>query len=86
MTPLIIPADLATRTEAQKIAWYRATLLAGYLEADIRAAVESKFGRQTDEDWLYLRRAAAKPAESAQAAGGGMVLLLAAAAAYFLLG
>lgn len=77
-----LPANLGTMTEAQKIAWYRATLAAGFTNEAIRAAVESRYGRQSDSDWTYLR---AKASQAAPAAGGAG-LLIAAAAAYFLLG
>jgi hypothetical protein len=77
-----LPANLGTMTEAQKIAWYRATLAAGNTDAAIRAAVEATYGRQSDSSWTYLR---AKAAQTGGAAGGAG-LLIAAAAAYFLLG
>ena len=77
-----LPANLGTMTEAQKIAWYRATLAAGNTDAAIRAAVEATYGRQSDSSWTYLRAKAAQAAP----AGGGAGLLIAAAAAYFLLG
>jgi predicted kinase len=75
-------------TEAQKIAWYRATLAAGFTNEAIRAAVEARYGRQSDSDWTYLRaKAAQTAAQTAAPAGGGAGLLIAAAAAaYFLLG
>jgi hypothetical protein len=80
-----LPANLGTMTEAQKIAWYRATLAAGFTNESIRAAVEAVYGRQSDSDWTYLRaKAAAQPA--APAGGGAGLLIAAAAAAYFLLG
>jgi len=79
-----LPANLGTMTEAQKIAWYRATLAAGFTNESIRAAVEAVYGRQSDSDWTYLR---AKASQAAPAGGaGGAGLLIAAAAAYFLLG
>lgn len=81
---LQLPANLSTMNEAQKVAWYRATLAAGNSDAAIRAAVESVYGRQSDTDWTYLRAKAAQA--GAGAAGGGAGLLIAAAAAYFLLG
>jgi hypothetical protein len=37
-----LPANLGTMTEAQKIAWYRATLAAGFTNEAIRAAVEAR--------------------------------------------
>lgn len=77
-----LPANLGTMTEAQKVAWYRATLAAGNTDAAIRAAVESRYGPQTNESWTYLRNKAG----AAAAGGGGAGLLIAAAAAYFLLG
>lgn len=77
-----LPANLGTMTEAQKIAWYRATLAAGNSDAAIRAAVESRYGPQSNESWTYLR----SKAGAAAAGGGGAGLLIAAAAAYFLLG
>ena len=76
-----LPANLGTMTEAQKIAWYRATLAAGNTDAAIRSAVEATYGRQSDSSWTYLR---AKAAQTDGAAGGAGLLL--AAAAYFLLG
>jgi len=80
-----LPANLGTMTEAQKIAWYRATLAAGFTNEAIRAAVEAVYGRQSDSDWTYLRtKAAAQPA--APAGGGAGLLVAAAAAAFFLLG
>jgi hypothetical protein len=82
---LNVPNDLTQRTEAQKIAWYRAALAAGFSNEEIRAAVEAKFGRVSDTDWTYLRAKAAQTAQAATA-GGGAGLLIAAAAAYFLLG
>jgi hypothetical protein len=82
-----LPANLGTMTEAQKIAWYRATLAAGFTNEAIRAAVEARYGRQSDSDWTYLRAKAAQTAtQTAAPAGGGAGLLIAAAAAYFLLG
>jgi hypothetical protein len=80
-----LPANLGTMTEAQKVAWYRATLAAGFTNEAIRAAVEARYGRQSDSDWTYLRAKAAQTAQAATA-GGGAGLLIAAAAAYFLLG
>lgn len=80
-----LPANLGTMTEAQKIAWYRATLAAGNSDAAIRAAVEATYGKQSDSSWTYLRAKAAQ-AGGAAAGGGGAGLLIAAAAAYFLLG
>ena len=81
-----LPANLGTMTEAQKIAWYRATLAAGFTNEAIRAAVEARYGRQSDSDWTYLRAKAAQTAAQTAASAGGAGLLIAAAAAYFLLG
>jgi len=82
-----LPANLGTMTEAQKIAWYRATLAAGFTNEAIRAAVEAVYGRQSDSDWTYLRaKAAQTAAQTAAPAGGAGLLVAAAAAAYFLLG
>ena len=81
-----LPANLGTMTEAQKIAWYRATRAAGFTNEAIRAAVEARYGRQSDSDWTYLRAKAAQPATQTAAPAGGAGLLIAAAAAYFLLG
>ena len=84
-TMLTVPNDLPQRTEAQKIAWYRSALAAGFSNDAIRAAVEAKFGRVSDTDWTYLRAKAAQAAPAA-AGGGAGLLIAAAAAAYFLLG
>jgi hypothetical protein len=81
-----LPANLGTMTETQKIAWYRATLAAGFTNEAIRAAVEARYGRQSDSDWTYLRAKAAQTAQAATAGGGAGLLLAAAAAAFFLLG
>lgn len=81
-----LPANLNTLTEAQKIAWYRATLAAGNSDAAIRAAVEATYGKQPDSSWTYLRTKAAQAGGAAAGGGGGAGLLIAAAAAYFLLG
>jgi hypothetical protein len=79
---LNVPNDLTSRTEAQKIAWYRSALAAGFSNEEIRAAVEAKFGAVPDTQWAYLRSKAAYAAP----AGGAGLLIAAAAAAYFLLG
>jgi len=79
---LNVPNDLTQRTEAQKIAWYRSALAAGFSNEEIRAAVEAKFGAVPDTQWAYLRSKAAYAAP----AGGAGLLIAAAAAAYFLLG
>lgn len=77
---LTVPNDLTSRTAAQKVAWYRAAIAAGYSDAAIRAAVETKFGAMSSADWSYLRT------QAAYSAPAGAGLLIAAAAAYFLLG
>lgn len=87
MPPIVVPADIATWTAAQKIQWYRLRIAAGYSDAAIRAAVEAVVGKQTDEAWNYLKAQAATGGAGAGAAGGNAgTLILAAAAAYFLLG
>lgn len=99
---LVLPASVIQGTAALKVQWYRTALLAGYTDAQIRAAVESQVGAQTDADWAYLRSAAttvasvptttpattpnATTAAATAPATGVGRLLIAAAAAYYLLG
>lgn len=71
---IVFPADFTSRTGAQKVEYYRTLIRGGYTDAEIRAAAESSFGRQTDADWNWLRQAAAaSPAVTAPGEGGAGV-------------
>ncbi len=48
---------------ADKAAWYRSQQAAGLSDDQIRAAVNSQVGQQSDTDWNYLRGAAAQQAQ-----------------------
>ena len=52
--PITFPPNIATMTADQKRAYYNGLLTNGYTDAEIRAAANSQFGVQSDQDWRSL--------------------------------
>ena len=87
-------AELALMSVAEKVALYRSLVAKGWLDARIRAAIESVVGPQLDADWSALvalseaaqdgTTATTTPAPVEGAAAAVVPIVLATAAYYFL--
>lgn len=62
--PINLPDNVGAMTEQQKLNLYADLYRAGNSDADIRAAADAKYGKQSDADWDYLRMNA--PTQSIQ--------------------